>query len=73
MLILLDSMEKVKNFVNIVSGFASDIDIESGKYQVDAKSILGIISLNLSKPMSLIVRDKTEEAAVRKSVSEYLF
>lgn len=72
MLILLDSMEKVKNFVNIISDFASDIDLESGNYMVDAKSILGIISLNLSKPMSLIVRDKQEEAAVKRSISEYL-
>lgn len=72
MFILLDSMEKVKNFVDIISRFASDVDLESGKYVVDAKSILGIISLNLTKPLSLIVRDKDEEAAVKKSISEYL-
>ena len=41
----------VKNFVNIVSQYNYDIDFRSGRYVVDAKSLLGIFSLDLSKPI----------------------
>ena len=41
----------VKNFVNIVSQYNYDIDLRSGRYVVDAKSLLGIFSLDLSKPI----------------------
>ncbi len=45
--------ENVKEFVNIVSQYAYDIDLRSGRFVVDAKSILGIFSLDLSKPVVL--------------------
>ena len=73
MFVLLDSMDKVKDFVDVVSGFKSDVDLESGRFMVDAKSILGIISLNLSKPLQVLVRDKSEEEVIRKSISGFLY
>ncbi len=51
--ILLSSINDVKNFVNIVSRFDYDIDLASGRYKVDAKSIMGIFSLDLSKPIGV--------------------
>lgn len=45
--------ENVKNFVQIVSKYDYDIDLRSGRYVVDAKSILGIFSLDLSRPVVL--------------------
>ena len=51
--ILLKSIIDVKNFVNIVNEFDFDIDLESGRYVVDAKSIMGIFSLDLSKPITM--------------------
>ncbi len=45
--------ENVKQFVNIVEKYAFDIDLRSGRFVVDAKSILGIFSLDLSKPVVL--------------------
>ncbi len=51
--ILLSSINDVKNFVNLVSRFDYDIDLASGRYKVDAKSIMGIFSLDLSKPISV--------------------
>ena len=45
--------EDVKNFVNIVNRYPYDIDLRSGRHVVDAKSILGIFSLDLSKPITL--------------------
>ena len=51
--ILLNSINDVKEFVNIVSKYDFDIDLTSGRYVVDAKSIMGIFSLNLSKPIKV--------------------
>ena len=53
--ILLSSINDVKNFVNIVSKYDFDVDLTSGRYVVDAKSIMGIFSLNLSKPIKVEV------------------
>lgn len=51
--VLLSSINDVKNFVNLVSRFDCDIDLASGRYVVDAKSIMGIFSLDLSKPITV--------------------
>ena len=51
--IKLSLAENVKNFVNIVSKYPYEIDLRSGRHVVDAKSILGIFSLDLSKPISV--------------------
>lgn len=53
--------ENVKNFVQIVSKYDYDIDLRSGRYVVDAKSILGIFSLDLSRPVVLEIY--TDDAA----------
>ena len=47
----LASINDVKSFVNIVSKYDFDVDLISGRYVVDAKSIMGIFSLDLSKPI----------------------
>ncbi|MGN1113606.1 MAG: HPr family phosphocarrier protein [Oscillospiraceae bacterium] len=52
--IKLDSIAAVKKFVNIVSLYNFDVDLTSGRYAVDAKSIMGIFSLDLSNPIQLI-------------------
>ena len=45
--------ENVKDFVNVVSKYPYDIDLRSGRHVVDAKSILGIFSLDWSKPVTM--------------------
>ena len=54
--VLLSSINDVKNFVNIVSKYDCDIDLASGRYVVDAKSIMGIFSLDLSKPITVEIQ-----------------
>ncbi|MBQ8959984.1 MAG: HPr family phosphocarrier protein [Ruminococcus sp.] len=49
----LQAINDVKDFVNIVMKYDFDIDLVSGRYAVDAKSIMGIFSLDLSKPIQL--------------------
>lgn len=51
--VLLNSIEKVKKFVNITSNFETDVFLRAGRYVIDAKSIMGIFSLDLTKPMEL--------------------
>ena len=51
--IMLNSINDVKNFVNTVNKYDFDVDLTSGRYVVDAKSIMGIFSLDLSKPIKL--------------------
>ena len=51
--ICLNSIDKVKSFVNDITKFDYDFDLVSGRYVIDAKSIMGIFSLDLSKPIDL--------------------
>ena len=51
--ICLNSIDKVKAFVNDITKFEADFDLVSGRYVIDAKSIMGIFSLDLSKNIDL--------------------
>ncbi|MBC8546248.1 HPr family phosphocarrier protein [Clostridiaceae bacterium NSJ-31] len=53
--ILLNTINDVKVFVNTVSKYDFDVDLISGRYAIDAKSIMGIFSLDLSKPLKMQV------------------
>ncbi len=55
--IKLSLAENVKQFVNIVNRFKYDVDLRAGRHVVDAKSILGIFSLDLSKPITMEIYD----------------
>ncbi len=60
----LNSIDKVKTFVNEIIKYDFDFDLVSGRYVIDAKSIMGIFSLDLSKPIDLNIHaegDKLDE------------
>ena len=57
----LNTIEKVKRFVNIIDKFESDVDIEQGEYRVNAKSIMAIFSLNLLEPLLVKIDRKNEK------------
>ncbi|NLL68103.1 MAG: HPr family phosphocarrier protein [Clostridiaceae bacterium] len=59
--ILLKSINDVKDFVNIVNKYDFDVDLTSGRYIVDAKSIMGIFSLDLSKPIKVEVHNENAD------------
>jgi len=59
--VLLDSVEKIQEFVKVANSTHCDIDLVSGKYYLDAKSILGILSCNVHEPMTMIVNSSDEE------------
>ena len=55
--VLLSSVDLVKDFVRLVNQFPGQISIVSGPYVVDAKSIMGIFSLNLNEPVTVEMKD----------------
>ncbi|MBR5512505.1 MAG: HPr family phosphocarrier protein [Ruminococcus sp.] len=57
----LQQINDVKDFVNTVMKYEFDIDLVSGRYAVDAKSIMGIFSLDLSKPIELNIHTDDAE------------
>ena len=69
----LNSIEKVKRFVNDINRFDFDFDLVSGRYVIDAKSIMGIFSLDLSQPIELDIHADSEKLdEVLKVLDPYL-
>ncbi len=70
--ISLNSIDKVKSFVNAITQFDYDFDLISGRYVIDAKSIMGIFSLDLSKPIDLAIHAEEELDAILEVIKPYL-
>ncbi len=60
-MIRLRSIEDVKKFVNIMAQFKGYFDLVSGRYVVDAKSVMGIFSMDLSKDLELRILETNEQ------------
>ena len=69
--ISLNSIDKVKSFVNDVTKFDCDFDLVSGRYVIDAKSIMGIFSLDLSKPITLNVHAEENAEDIMAVLENY--
>lgn len=71
--ISLNSIDKVKSFVNAITQFDFDFDLISGRYVIDAKSIMGIFSLDLSKPIDLNIHaGESDLAEILEALKPYL-
>ena len=71
--ISLNSIDKVKSFVNDITKFDYDFDLVSGRYVIDAKSIMGIFSLDLSKPIDLNIHADDNVEEIMEMLKPYLF
>ena len=60
-LVKFNTIDKVKSFVNITTQSMCDVDLCSGRYVIDAKSIMGIFSMNLSNDLILVINGITED------------
>ena len=69
--ISLNSIDKVKAFVNEVTKFDSDFDLVSGRYVIDAKSIMGIFSLDLSKPIDLNIHNDAQADTIVNALKSF--
>ena len=70
--IMLDSIAAVKKFVSVVSMYDFDVDLASGRYAVDAKSIMGIFSLDLSKPIDLNIHADSNVDDILAALDAYI-
>ena len=70
--ISLNSIDKVKSFVNDITKFNNDFDLVSGRYVIDAKSIMGIFSLDLSKPSSLSIHAEENIDEIMTVLAPYI-
>jgi len=70
--VLLSSINDVKAFVNVVTKYDFEIDLTSGRYVVDAKSIMGIFSLDLSKPIDLAIHAESNMDEIMEVLKPYL-
>ena len=65
-IISLSTVSNIKDFVETVSLCDYEIDLVSGRYTVDAKSIMGIFSLDLSKPIELVAHTDCADELFKK-------
>ena len=70
--ISLNSIDKVKSFVNEITKFDYDFDLVSGRYVIDAKSIMGIFSLDLSKPIELNIHAEDDSDVILQALKPYI-
>ena len=70
--ISLNSIDKVKSFVIDLTKFDSDFDLISGRYVIDAKSIMGIFSLDLSKPIDLHIHAEGDAEDILTILAPYI-
>jgi phosphotransferase system HPr-like phosphotransfer protein len=70
--ISLNSIDKVKSFVNDITKFENDFDLVSGRYVIDAKSIMGIFSLDLSKPIDLNIHAEENVDTIMEVLKQYM-
>lgn len=68
----LDSIDKVKTFVNAINRFNAEFDLVSGRYVIDAKSIMGIFSLDISKPIDLNIHHAENLDEIMEQLTPYL-
>lgn len=59
--VLLNTIDKVKTFVNKITIIDSDVDLIYGRYILDAKSIMAIFSINLTNTLKLVIHSDDEE------------
>lgn len=68
--IIINSVDKVKDFIRAIEKFPCDCDLLSGNYVVDAKSIMGVFSLDVSKPITLRIHDDNADTT---GIREFYF
>ncbi len=69
--ICIDSLDKVQKFVHIMNGFSGRFDVVSGCSAVNAKSVMGIFSLDISQPISLYIYNEETADTVLRAISSF--
>jgi phosphotransferase system HPr-like phosphotransfer protein len=71
--IVIKTIDRAKHFVDIVSKFDENMDLVRGSYDIDAKSLLGVFSMDLSVPLTLrVYATENEFEIIRNNLKDYL-
>ncbi len=68
----INSIDKVKRFVNAITIYDNDFDLVCDRYVIDAKSIMGIFSLDLSQDLKLNIQKDTDLDAILADIDEFI-
>lgn len=68
----LNSIDKVKTFVNLINRYNAEFDLVSGRYVIDAKSIMGIFSLDISRPIDLNIHNAENLDEILEQLTPYI-
>lgn len=68
----LNSVDDIKTFVNTLNRYAYDFDLVSGRYVIDAKSIMGVYSLDISEPLDLIIHTDDSVTDVTDAIDAFI-
>ena len=68
----INSIDKVKRFVNVITTYDNDFDLVCDRYVIDAKSIMGIFSLDLSQNLTLTIQKDTDLDAILADIDEFI-
>ena len=68
----INSIDKVKRFVNVITTYDNDFDLVCDRYVIDAKSIMGIFSLDLSQNLTLNIQKDTDLDAIMADIDEFI-
>lgn len=71
--ICIDSLEKIQQFVHIMNRFNGRFDLVSGCSAVNAKSVMGIFSLDISRPISLYIYNEDAADPVLRAIESFEF
>ncbi len=70
--ILLTSVNDVKEFVDAASRCRCEVDVRADRYVVNGKSIMGLFSIDLSRPVTVEVEDEAQGGSLKTTVSAFL-
>lgn len=70
--VLLDNVDKVIKFVNKINGYDCDFDLGSSRVMIDAKSVLGILSLGLGQPLQLTIHRNENLDDIMTSIAPFM-
>ncbi|MCD8007893.1 MAG: HPr family phosphocarrier protein [Clostridiales bacterium] len=70
--VTLNSIDSVKKFVDVATALRCDIDVLSGRYVVDGKSIMALFSIDLNRPVTVRVHDDEEGELFKKNLEAFL-
>lgn len=68
----INSIDKVKRFVTAITAFDNDFDLVCDRYVIDAKSIMGIFSLDLSKNLTLNIQKENDLDEIMSQIDEFI-